>query len=68
MKTRSKPYQVIAEWNVANQNSEQRRETFTGPTARREAAMLLSKIAQDRNNFNLKLIEYWTNSDAVEAK
>lgn len=65
---KNKPYQVIVEWARVNESCAQRWETFTGSTARKEAAAKLREVAKDPNNVNLRMVEYWNNSQATEAK
>jgi len=60
-----KPYQVVVEWQEVNQSYYQRWDTFQ---TRKEAVAKLRELATNPNNANLKVIEYWTASQAVEAR
>lgn len=64
MTPKSKPYQVVVEWTFDTESAP-RWDTFR---TRKEAVAKLRQLAADPMNYGLKVVEYWTNSHAVEAR
>ena len=60
---KSSAFEFVVEW--IDGMTIPRWETFR---TRKEAAAKLREVAANRDNYGLKLVEVWTNAQAVDAK